>query len=165
MIKILTMNKLIFFFAVLMLQTININAQDSNDLNWIDDFKTAKKIASKEHKPILIFFTGSDWCSLCKMIEKDFFASKKFLNIAKNDLVLYKADFPRRTDIVSEKQKETNENLSKKYSKTRSKRVYPTIVMINAKGKELDFIESYNYIHDTTRHFKLLELVLKLYKK
>ena len=136
-----------------------LHAQENDGLNWVNDFNQAKAIAKKEHKPILIFFTGSDWCGLCKMLEKDFFSSDKFKEIANNKLVLYKANFPRRTDLVSLKQKKINEELDKKYSKSRGKRVFPTIVITDANGKEISFLESYNYIHDTSRHYKMLDFI------
>jgi thioredoxin-related protein len=153
--------KIFFLFFTIILFQFTLNAQENKvDLNWVSDFETAKSIAVEENKPILIFFTGSDWCGICKMLDKDFLSSTKFKKIAEEKLVLYKADFPRRTDILTSDQKTVNEKLDNKYSKTRSKRSFPTIVLTNAKGVELGFIESYNYIHDTTRHFGLLENVL-----
>ncbi len=157
------MKKIILIISILVISNFSLQAQEIEELNWINNFEKAKEIASKENKPILIFFTGSDWCSLCKMLDKDFFASEKFKNIAKKNLVLYKADFPRRTDIVTLEQKKVNKILDKKYSKTRGKRVFPTIVMVDANGKEIDFLESYNYIHDTSRHYKLVDYILNKY--
>lgn len=160
------MKKIFLFLTIILFQVNVLNAQENvtnNDLNWISNFDDAKKLASTENKPILIFFTGSDWCGICKMLDKDFLTSDKFKNVASKSLILYKADFPRRTDLVPLDQKAVNETLSAKYSKTRSKRVFPTIVIVNANGKELGFIESYNYIHDTTRHYGLLDNVLLQY--
>ncbi|HFS66907.1 MAG TPA: DUF255 domain-containing protein [Flavobacteriia bacterium] len=153
--RIVILNILALFFAL-----NSLNAQESDHLNWISDFNQAKAIAQKENKPILIFFTGSDWCGLCKLLEKDFFASEKFKNIAVKNLVLYKANFPRRTDLISLKQKEINQELDKKYSKSRRQRVFPTIIITDKNGKELSFLESYNYIHDTSRHYKMLDFIL-----
>jgi thioredoxin-related protein len=158
--------KKVFLFlmiAIFQLNTLNAQEKESTKLNWIADFENAKKIAKTENKPIMIFFTGSDWCGICKMLDKDFLSSNKFIEIANDKLVLYKADFPRRTDIVSKEQKTININLDDKYSKTRNKRSFPTIVFVNADGIELGYIESYNYIHDTTRHFGLLKNILSQY--
>lgn len=158
------MKKVILLFTLVLFQFTHINAQEKSELNWLEDFEQAKVIAKKQNKPILIFFTGSDWCGLCKMLEKDFFSTDKFKKTATNSLVLYKADFPqRRTDIVTAAQKLVNNALDKKYSKTRGTRVFPTLVMIDASGKEINFIESYNYIHDTSRHTKLIDYVLSSY--
>ena len=157
------MKKLLLILTFTLLYFVQTNAQNKIELNWISDFATAKEIATKENKPILIFFTGSDWCGICKMLDKDFLSSEKFKTIANEKLVLYKADFPRRTDLVSEEQKTVNITLDNKYSKTRNKRAFPTIVFVDANGVELGFIESYNYLHDTTRHFGLLQTILSQY--
>lgn len=159
------MNKLFTLLTITIFLFSNANAQEntSKELNWIANFDSAKKIAKTENKPILIFFTGSDWCGICKILDKDFLSSDKFKAIAEEKLVLYKADFPRRTDIVNDTQKQVNLTLDTKYSKTRNKRSFPTIVFINADGTELGFIESYNYIHDTTRHYGLLDKILAQY--
>ncbi len=160
------MKKIFLILLLIIFQINSLSAQEKveNKLNWIADFETAKQIAKTENKPILIFFTGSDWCGICKMLDKDFLSSKKFIAIADEKLVLYKADFPRRTDLVNESQKITNLKLDDSYSKTRNKRSFPTIVFVNASGTELGYIESYNYIHDTTRHYGLLKSVLASYK-
>ncbi len=157
--RIISLSSFFIFFAFQF-----INAQEHDGLHWINDFNKAKEIAQKENKNILIFFTGSDWCGLCKSLDKDFFASEKFKKIATKNLVLYKADFPRRTDLVSPKQKQINEELDKKYSKSRRKRVFPTIIIADKNGKEISYLESYNYIHDTSRHYKMLNLIINKQK-
>ncbi len=160
------MKKVLLFFTIILFQVTFLNAQEASvntELQWISNFEQAKKLATSQNKPILIFFTGSDWCGICKMLDKDFLSTNKFKKIANKSLILYKADFPRRTDLISQEQKAVNETLSKKYSKTRGKRVFPTIVLVDANGNELGFLESYNYIHDTTRHYGLLKNVLTRY--
>lgn len=159
------MKKLFLILTITLFFAHDINAQESssNELKWISDFDTAKKIAKEQNKPILIYFTGSDWCGICKVLDKDFLSSDKFKLIANEKLVLYKADFPRRTDLVTKAQKDKNIQLDNTYSKSRNKRAFPTLVFVNANGVELGYIESYNYIHDTTRHFGLLNTVLSQY--
>lgn len=155
------MKKLFFGLLISLMSIISLNAQQNKGLVWEKNFEQAKVKANREGKSILLFFTGSDWCGLCKMLNKDFFNTEEFKKIARKNLILYKADFPRRTDIVTPKQKKVNEALDKKYSKTRASRVFPTVFLLDANGKQIDFLESYNYIHDTTRHFKLLEYAIK----
>ena len=38
---------------------------------WLVDFEKAKTQAAKEGKPILMEFTGSDWCPPCKALHKN----------------------------------------------------------------------------------------------
>ena len=123
------------------------------DLNWQSNFELAKKSAEKNKKAILIFFTGSDWSSACKNLNKDFFYTEKFKKIAEENLILVRIDSPRRPDLISELQASYNNKLSKKYDQ----KVYPTVVLVNAKGEQLGKVESYNYLHDTSKHYELVQ--------
>ncbi|PTX62374.1 thioredoxin-like protein [Kordia periserrulae] len=134
-------------------------AQEDIKINWLTDFEEAKKISKKEKKPILIYFTGSDWCPPCKMLKEDFFYTKKFQEKSK-DFVLVMADLPRRVDIITPEQRQANIKLLQEYNKQGK---FPNIVAVNHKGKELDNIMSYNMMRDTKRHYKFLEKILKNY--
>ena len=68
-----------------------------------------------------------------------------------------RVDAPRRPNLISELQSSYNRGLSKTYDQ----KVYPTVVIVDAKGTKLDMIESYNYLHDTSKHYELLSKVLK----
>jgi len=131
--------------------------QKSIDLNWQTNFEEAKKQASKDGKKILIYFTGSDWSSACKNLNKDFFYTEKFKKIAVASFILVRVDAPRRPNLISELQSSYNRQLSKTYDQ----KVYPTVVVVDSIGTKLDMIESYNYLHDTSKHYELLNKVLK----
>ena len=70
-------------------------------LNWTSTFKKALKKSKKEKKPILIYFTGSDWCGPCKVLDKKLFHTGKFKAIADQELILYEADHPRNKNLVA----------------------------------------------------------------
>ncbi len=131
--------------------------QKSIDLNWQTNFEKAKKQATKNNKKILIYFTGSDWSSACKNLNKDFFYTEKFKKIAVESFILVRVDAPRRPNLISELQSSYNRQLSKTYNQ----KVYPTVVMVDSTGTKLGMIESYNYLHDTSKHYELLQKVLK----
>lgn len=150
--------KKILFLAVLFIG-FSVTAQEEVKLNWLTDFEKAKKISKKTKKPILIYFTGSDWCPPCKMLKEDFFYTEKFKKKAEN-FVLVMADFPRRIDIITEDQREENKKLARKYN---TKNKFPNIVAVDHKGKEIDNITSYNMMRDTSRHYKFLEKIMKNY--
>ena len=151
------MKKLLFLAAFFI--GFSAVAQEDVKLDWLTDFEEAKKIAKKEKKPILIYFTGSDWCPPCKMLKEDFFYTEKFKEKSK-DFVLVMADFPRRIDIITDEQRQQNQKLARKYN---TKNKFPNIVAVNHKGKELDNIMSYNMMRNTDRHYKFIEKVLKNY--
>lgn len=129
----------------------------NHEVEWEKDFDKAKKIAKRQHKPLLIFFTGSDWCGPCKMLVEDFFESKKFKKLANENFVIYEADFPRNRDLITAKQRKNNYYLSRMYDVGS----YPTIVVIDEKGNVLGRKKSYNLMRDTSYHFKFLRDIIK----
>jgi thioredoxin-related protein len=64
--------------------------------NWYHNLNEAEKIAQKEHKYILLNFSGSDWCGPCIRMHADFFESPVFKQMADTELVMVNADFPRK---------------------------------------------------------------------
>ena len=130
------------------------------NLKWEKTFKNAQKLAKSKNKPLLIFFTGSDWCGPCKMLTEDFFDSDKFRKIAESDFVLYEADYPRNHDLLTEIQIKDNSVLKAKYGVNS----YPTIIILDSKGNEIGRKKSYNLMRDTSYHYQFLEEVLKKVK-
>ena len=129
-------------------------AQDSdNELNWLTSIEEAKKISKKSNKPILVYFTGSDWCSPCKMLKKDFFDSPEFYQKSKS-FVLVMIDYPRRIDILSAEQFAYNKEVIAKFNKTGT---FPKLLIINNKGKKKDEISGYSTLRDTSNHFAFIE--------
>ena len=102
----------------------------ATELNWIPTYKEALKKSRKEKKLVLIYFTGSDWCGPCKVLDKDLFQTKKFKYLADKNLILLEVDIPRRIDLLSPKKMRHNKIIQKKY-KVRS---FPTLMIVNHKG-------------------------------
>ena len=126
--------------------------QASIDLNWTTNYEDAKNKAMAQNKHILIYFTGSDWSKPCKLLNKEFFYTEKFQKIAEQNLILLRVNSPKRPDLISNLQKEQNSELSKLYGQ----KVHPTVVLTKANGQMVGMIESYNYLHDTSKHYALV---------
>ncbi len=99
---------------------------------WLTDFAEAQKLSKEKNLPIVIDFTGSDWCGWCIKLDKEVFKKKEFKAWAKKNVILFMADFPSRKKISS-KEKRQNSKLAKKYKV----RGYPTILVIDAEGTVL----------------------------
>jgi protein disulfide-isomerase len=99
---------------------------------WTTDWEAAKARSKEEKKPILIYFTGSDWCGWCKKLEKEVITKKEFLDFAGQNFVLMEADFPRKKDQSAELKKQ-----NKALDKTYKIEGYPTMYMLDAEGKKL----------------------------
>jgi thioredoxin-related protein len=133
----------------------NIYAQESK-LNWLTDLDEAKQMSEEMDKPILMYFTGSDWCAPCKKLKTDFFDSEKFIKKSQR-FVLLKVDLPRRSDIISQDQKRKNMLLMQKYNRRGS---FPTMVGMNSEGKVLGDINGYNRAEKTDKHFVFLDEII-----
>lgn len=117
---------------VLSLLAVTMIAAQAGESNWLTNYDAALAQAKKDQKPLLIDFTGSDWCPPCKMMEKEVFSSSAFQTFAAKNLVLLKADFPKRTPLSAEQQK-ANEELASKFKIEG----FPTLVVMDGNGKEL----------------------------
>ena len=71
--------------------------------NWLNKEKPemdkAIEISQKTNKPIMLFFTGSDWCGWCKKLVREVYKTPEFSKWAKKNVVLVDVDFPRRTKL------------------------------------------------------------------
>lgn len=103
---------------------------------WLTDYEAAKKQAKEQNKPILINFTGTDWCGWCIKIEKEIFSKDEFKAYAKENLILMEVDFPEKKENKA-KQTEEVKAQNKKLDKEFKIEGYPTIFLIDAEGKKL----------------------------
>ncbi|MBQ4821922.1 thioredoxin family protein [Aquimarina sp. MMG016] len=145
------MKNLLFIFIFI---GFSASAQfDQGNSLWIQNWKSAKIKAKKERKPILMYFSGSDWCRPCKMLQEDFFNSQKFEQY-KNSFIFLYIDIPRNKDLLSKEQNIENNKLVELYNKEKS---FPLINIMDDKGKVLDKISGYSSLRDTKYHFELLD--------
>ena len=114
-------------------EVAEIEVVNKIELDWVATYKEALKKSKKENKPVLMYFTGSDWCGPCKILDKDLFHTEKFKALADKDLVLLEVDIPRRTDIISADKMNENLYLQSKYKV----RAFPTLMMVNHRGKKI----------------------------
>jgi len=97
---------------------------------WETDFAKASEAAKKDGKPMLLDFTGSDWCGWCMKLDKEVFKKSEFKDYAKQSLILVQLDFPHQKP-QSKKLKEQNAALAKKYEI----KGYPTIILLSSEGE------------------------------
>ena len=84
---------------------------------WLTDFDAAKKLAAEKKLPIVMDFSGSDWCIWCMRLDEEVFSKEAFKTYAKDNLVLFLADFPRDKKLPDEV-KAQNRELARKYGIT-----------------------------------------------
>ena len=96
-------------------------------LVWHEDLDEAIAVSQKENKPIMLFFTGSDWCGWCIRLQKEVFFKPEFTTWAAENVVLLELDFPRKK-LQTKELKMQNTRLQQQFSV----RGYPTIWFASA---------------------------------
>lgn len=109
--------------ALLLITSTSIFSQESK---WLTDYNEAAKISKETKKPILAFFTGSDWCGWCKRLEKEVLITNEFNQWANENVVLLKLDFPRKTKLSKELRVQ-NYGLQRAFGVSG----YPAMVLLN----------------------------------
>ena len=102
------------------------------EADWMTKFPDAKKKAKEENKRVLILFTGSDWCPMCKLWDKEVFENSDFLTYAKTNLVLVMADFPEKRPLPRAQQR-ANDSLRDKYDP----KEFPEAVLLDSNAKKV----------------------------
>ena len=122
------MKKLILVFTLIFIMVSLVATGKSNV--WFDDFDKALAESKKLNRPILVNFTGSDWCVWCHKLESEVFDQPEFVDFAAKNLVLFMADFPRNKELSDEITKQ-NRGLLQKYEI----KGFPTILLIDSEEK------------------------------
>jgi protein disulfide-isomerase len=120
--------KKIIITLVFVLGTISLQAQE---LYWETNVNKAIEVSKKTKKPMLLFFTGSDWCGWCIRLQKEVLKTPEFETWAKKNVVLVELDYPRRTPQTPEIQKQ-NAELQQGFQI----QGFPTIYFVNADMKD-----------------------------
>jgi protein disulfide-isomerase len=132
------MNKKTIILIALFLASFTFQAQEpsssskqAKQLDWQTDINKAISISNKTKKPMLLFFTGSDWCGWCIRLQNEVLKTPEFAAWAKKNVVLVELDFPRRTP-QSDAIKAQNNGMQQAFGI----QGFPTIYFATAKMKE-----------------------------
>ncbi|MBN2583249.1 MAG: thioredoxin family protein [Planctomycetes bacterium] len=102
------------------------------DGTWLEDFAKAQTLAAEMKRPMLLDFTGSDWCGWCIKLDREIFSTPTFQDYARKNLILVKLDFPRSRKmdptVVAQNQK-----LASKYKVNG----YPTVIVLDPSGNQV----------------------------
>jgi len=111
--------------------------------HWLTDFAAASAQAKAENKPLLINFTGSDWCASCLLIDRYILNTQAFKDYADQHLVLVVADFPVK-NFLPAALADQNQARTEKFQILH----LPAMTLLNSQGQKL--FQSYGYVRGTT---------------
>lgn len=107
----------------------------------IEEPEEAFKLSNESQKPLLMIFSGSDWCAPCIRLNDTVLTNEQFQHYASDHFILLKVDFPQRKKLDQAKQKE-NENLADKYN---PKGQFPHILLLRPDQSILTILNYKNH--------------------
>jgi len=121
------MNKsLLILFFLASTQFVSAQIALPQELTWNTNLEKSIELSTQTKKPILLFFTGSDWCGWCKRLQAEVFEKPEFKEWATKNVVLQEVDFPRRTQLPPELQSQNGQ--LQQFFQVQG---YPTIWIVN----------------------------------
>lgn len=129
-----------------------------SELKWLTNLDKAKARAKKYKKPILVYFTGSDWCLPCKKLEKHFFKTDQFKAASQNYILVY-LDNPYRDDIIPLKEKKENKIIATRFKVD----FFPVLIALDYEGNERNRVERFSG-EDATYHWKFMDKNKSIFK-
>ena len=100
----------------------------ANNSGWLINYEDVYNQSIEQNKPIMANFTGSDWCGWCKKLKKAVFDTDTFKKWAKQNVILFELDYPRRTPQDSDI-KQQNVNLQRTFGQL--VRGFPTVLIFD----------------------------------
>nr|WP_199003307.1 thioredoxin family protein [Flavobacterium sp. ASV13] len=120
--------KKIFLIALFLVGAFATQAQE---LKWYTDVREAITVSNKEQKPLLMFFTGSDWCGWCIRLQNEVLKTPEFKKWATDNVILVELDYPRRTPQTPELKNQNNE-----LQQAFGIQGFPTVFFTSAESKD-----------------------------
>ena len=105
----------------------------STPQGFTDNLDEALKSAKENKRYVVAVFSGSDWCTWCKKLEKEILSTEAFRKGAVGRYELVYIDNPRDKNLLSEHGKENNRKLTSKYGI----HGFPTVLILDADGEKV----------------------------
>lgn len=119
-------------------------------INWTTNYADAQRKSMEGAKPILILFTGTNWCPACMKLEREVLTNPRFANGVANSFVFMKAEFTDPSDAAITRS--PYKQLLDRYNIE----AFPSIVVTDAQGIQLFTVDYQEggpdvYVRDLTK--------------
>ena len=101
-------------------------------INWMTNYEEALNLSKSSSKPIVLFFTGSDWCGWCTKLEQESLGTPEFAQAAGDKFIFVKLDFPVNSTLPPAVAAQ-NKQLQKKYNV----RGFPTLIILDGQQNQI----------------------------
>ena len=104
--------------------------QPAASVTWYTNYDEAVRQSQATGRPIVLFFTGSDWCTWCNKLEDEVFHSSEFVQDSGNKYIFVKLDFPLKFSLDPTTTQQ-NSRLQKQYDI----KGYPTVILLDSQQR------------------------------
>lgn len=119
-------------------QLVSDQPETQASLQWQTNYEQAVQQAKAASKPLLLFFTGSDWCGWCNKLDEEALETSEFASAIGSQLIFVKLDFPLYSS-QDPQLKAQNKELQQKFDV----RSFPTIIIVDPKQNQQMGITGY----------------------
>lgn len=91
------MKKTAFLFCMMALSCFSIGY--AAHIDWKTDYQEALQQSSSTGKPVLLFFTGSDWCPYCIKLDREVMETDEFAQLVGNRFIFVMVDDPQNKSL------------------------------------------------------------------
>ncbi|NMA41910.1 MAG: thioredoxin family protein [Oligosphaeraceae bacterium] len=100
---------------------------------WTTNYDAALKLAEQEQLPIILNFTGSDWCRYCKILMRDVFSQQEWQDWVADKFILVYLDFPRNPELINAELMAQNAKLREQFQVE----AFPSLLVLEHDGNLL----------------------------
>lgn len=108
-----------------------VPAASQAEARWLDDYSDALAAAEQTGRPVLVVFTGSDWCQHCRTLERNVLETQTFLDWAEDRVVLLMVDLPQ--EGISLEERKARSKICVRYGV----RSFPNTVLVAPDGTKI----------------------------
>jgi len=102
--------------------------------------KDADETAADDELPILLVFSGSDWCKPCIKLKKEVIDTPEFQALAKDQMKIQVVDFPyKKANKLSKEKQAENNALAEQYN---PEGLLPNMLLVDKSGELLRVVRS-----------------------
>jgi protein disulfide-isomerase len=124
---------LLFLFIVALYSVPQLDAaENQTGVSWLTSYEQAVGQAKSSSKPILVFFTGSDWCGWCNRLEDEVFNTPEFAQLSKDKFIFVRLDFPLYK-ALSPQISAQNKQLKSRFDI----RSFPTVIILDPQEQQI----------------------------
>lgn len=123
------MKRLTFFLATCLMV---VSSVASAAVQWETNYDHAVAQAKASSKPLVLLFTGSDWCGWCIKLENEALGTPEFASAVGDQFIFVKLDFPMKTSLPKEIATQ-NSNLKDRFGV----KGFPTVIVLDSNENQI----------------------------